>query len=83
MPPLRRIGLYLEAIVFTVLVPGAVVFWLPDAIFDERTLALPAPWSIAQFLAFPSLCCSVATLRSSDRAPVRGAQPPAQVRARV
>jgi len=50
MSALRRIGLYLEAIVFTVLVSGAVLFWLPDAIFDARTLALPASWSVAQFL---------------------------------
>jgi protein-S-isoprenylcysteine O-methyltransferase Ste14 len=51
MSSLRRIGLFLETIVFTVLVPGTVVFWLPGAILDERKLAFPASWSVVQFAA--------------------------------
>lgn len=48
---LRRIGLFGETIVFTVLVPGTVVFWLPGLILDDRKLAWPVSWSIAQFAA--------------------------------
>jgi len=47
----RRIGLFLETIIFTVLVPGTVVFWLPGVILDSGRLALPASWSVAQFVA--------------------------------
>src|SRR5437867_2704446 len=56
----RRTGLFLETIVFTVLVPGTVAFWLPPLILDERRLALPAPWSAAQFAALIPLTLGAA-----------------------
>ena len=51
MGPWRRIGLLLEAILFTVLVPGTVAFWLPPLILDGRRLLMPRSWSTAQFVA--------------------------------
>jgi protein-S-isoprenylcysteine O-methyltransferase Ste14 len=51
MSVMRRVGLFLETIIFTVLVPGTVAFWLPDAILDSRKLELPASWSVPQFVA--------------------------------
>ena len=47
----RRIGLFLETIVFTVFVPGVVAFWLPMVVLDDRRLALPVSWSVARFVA--------------------------------
>ncbi|MGH7627775.1 MAG: hypothetical protein ACREOJ_20965, partial [Gemmatimonadaceae bacterium] len=51
MSSLRRIGLFVETIAFTVFVPGTVAFWFPDAILGSRELALPASWSVPQFVA--------------------------------
>jgi len=48
---LRRVVLFLETIVFTLAVPGAVAFWLPGVILDQRRLGLPPAWSIPQFVA--------------------------------
>lgn len=48
---LRRVGLFLETIVFTLLVPGMVAFWLPSLILDQRRLAWTPSWSILQFVA--------------------------------
>lgn len=55
MSAIRRIGLFVETIVFTILVPGTVAFWLPDAIFDAPTLAPPASWSVARVVALVPL----------------------------
>src|SRR5262245_29417705 len=55
MSILRRIGLFLETIVFTVLVPGTVAFWLPRIILDSARLRPPASWSVAQFAALVPL----------------------------
>jgi protein-S-isoprenylcysteine O-methyltransferase Ste14 len=60
MSGLRRIGLFLETIAFTVLVPGTVVFWLPGVILDSRKLRLPASWSAAQFAALLPLALGAA-----------------------
>jgi protein-S-isoprenylcysteine O-methyltransferase Ste14 len=48
---LRRIGLFVEAIAFTMLVPVVVAFWLPRAFLDERRLTWPVSWSAVQFAA--------------------------------
>ena len=47
----RRIGLFLEAILFTFLVPGTVAFWLPQWIFDSARLRPSTPWSALQYAA--------------------------------
>jgi protein-S-isoprenylcysteine O-methyltransferase Ste14 len=51
----RRIGLFLEAIAFTVLVPGVVAFWLPRAFLDDRRLTWAVSWSAVQFAALVPL----------------------------
>ena len=44
----------LEAVAFTILVPGTVAFWLPRVILDRTRLAWPSTWSGAQLAAlFP------------------------------
>src|SRR5262245_37236811 len=55
MSILRRVGLFLETIVFTALVPGTVAFWLPRIILDSARLRLSASWSAAQFAALVPL----------------------------
>src|SRR5215831_17814599 len=55
MSILRRIGLFFETIVFTVLVPGTVAFWLPRIILDSGRIRLPASWSVAQLAALVPL----------------------------
>jgi len=60
MSPLRRVGLALETIVFTILVPGTVAFWLPPLVLDRRRLALPSSWSIAQIVAVLPLALGAA-----------------------
>jgi protein-S-isoprenylcysteine O-methyltransferase Ste14 len=52
---LRRVGLLVEAVGFTVLVPGTVAFWLPRVILDRARLAMPASWSVVQFVALVPL----------------------------
>jgi protein-S-isoprenylcysteine O-methyltransferase Ste14 len=56
----RRVGLFLETIAFTILVPGTVAFWLPQLVLDERRLALPASLSAAQYLALVPLALGAA-----------------------
>lgn len=56
----RRIGLFLETIVFTVFVPGVVAFWLPMVVLDDHRLALPVSWSVAQFVALLPLALGAA-----------------------
>jgi len=56
----RRAALILEAIVFTIVVPGTVAFWLPLAILDRSRLTLPASWSLAQFVALVPLTVGAA-----------------------
>jgi protein-S-isoprenylcysteine O-methyltransferase Ste14 len=56
----RRLILFLETIVFTILVPGTVAFWLPRAILDPRRLTMPPSWSVAQFLALLPLAIGAA-----------------------
>jgi protein-S-isoprenylcysteine O-methyltransferase Ste14 len=64
MSVLRGIGLALESILFTILVPGAVAFWLPPVFLDRIRLALPAGWSITQTLALiPLVLGAVVYLR--------------------
>ena len=48
---LRRVGLVLETILFTIVVPGAVALWIPRLILDDTRLKLPASWSVPQYLA--------------------------------
>ena len=52
---MRRVALVLEAIVFTIVVPGTVAFWLPLAILDASRFVLPPSWSLAQFVALMPL----------------------------
>jgi protein-S-isoprenylcysteine O-methyltransferase Ste14 len=56
----RRVALVLEAIVFTIVVPGTVAFWLPLAILDSSRMALPASRSLAQFAALVPLAVGAA-----------------------
>jgi len=54
-PSWRRIGLFLEVIAFTLLVPGTVAFWLPLALLDSTKVVFPARWSLIHFLALGPL----------------------------
>jgi protein-S-isoprenylcysteine O-methyltransferase Ste14 len=56
----RRVGLFLEAVLFTIVVPGTVAFWLPDAILDSTKMVFPTSWSIAQFAALVPLAVGTA-----------------------
>lgn len=60
MSPWRRVALLVEIVLFTVLVPGTVAFWLPRAIFGTRRLALPATWGAAQLAALLPLALGAA-----------------------
>ena len=51
MSILRRIDLFLETIVFTVLITGTVAFCLPRIILDSARLRLPTSWPVAQLAA--------------------------------
>ena len=48
---LRRFALFLETIVFTIVVPGTVAFWLPGMILDSSRLVILRPWSVSQYVA--------------------------------
>lgn len=56
----RRIGLFLEAIAFTIIVPGTVAFWLPFAVLDAARLVMPSKWSVVQFAALVPLAIGAA-----------------------
>jgi protein-S-isoprenylcysteine O-methyltransferase Ste14 len=56
----RRIGLVIEAIVFTILVPGAVAFWLPLVVLDATKLVVLRAWSVEQFVALVPLTVGAA-----------------------
>jgi protein-S-isoprenylcysteine O-methyltransferase Ste14 len=56
----RRVGLFLEEIVFTILVPGRIAFWLPLGAFDRARFALPPTWSIVQYVALGPLAVGAA-----------------------
>jgi protein-S-isoprenylcysteine O-methyltransferase Ste14 len=76
----RRAGLALETIVFTILVPGTVAFWLPPLILDARRLALPPAWSAAQFAALlPLLLGAAIYLRCLWEFATRGRGIPAPI----
>src|SRR5690349_22548193 len=60
MSLLRRILLTVEAVVFTLVVPMTVAFWLPRVILDPRRLAVPERWSLPQFLALVPLAVGAA-----------------------
>ena len=51
----RRISLFIEALAFTVLVPGTIAFWLPLVVLDASKLVVPRAWSVAQFWALVPL----------------------------
>ena len=77
---LRRIGLFIETIVFTVVVPGAVVFWLPALLLDARRLTWPASWSVVQLAALLALGLGTAIyLRCVWEFAVRGRGIPAPI----
>ena len=57
---MRRIALVLEAIAFTVLVPGTVAFWLPFAILDRSRIVMPASSSAVHFAALVPLILGAA-----------------------
>jgi protein-S-isoprenylcysteine O-methyltransferase Ste14 len=56
----RRVVLLLETIVFSILVPGTVAFWLPPVILDRARLGFPRSWSILQFAALVPLALGAA-----------------------
>jgi protein-S-isoprenylcysteine O-methyltransferase Ste14 len=60
MSSLRRIGLVLETILFTVLVPGTVAFWLPEAILDLKKPVMLGSWSVARVSALVPLALGAA-----------------------
>jgi len=47
----RRVALFAEAVLFSVIVPGTVAFWLPPLVLDRTRFAWPASWSITQWAA--------------------------------
>ena len=55
MTTLRRAALFVETIIFTLLVPGTVAFWLPELILDSARLTIPSHWGFAQIAAIPLL----------------------------
>ena len=62
MSPLRRAALFLEALLFTIVVPGTVAFWLPPVILDRARFHMPplATWSATQYLALAPLALGLA-----------------------
>ena len=56
----RRTGLFIEAIVFTIIVPGTIAFWLPPIVLDASRFVVPRSWSIAQFAALVPLAIGAA-----------------------
>jgi protein-S-isoprenylcysteine O-methyltransferase Ste14 len=76
----RRVTLFLETVLFTVLVPGTVAFWLPRAILDARRLVMPSPWSAVQLVALIPLALGAAVyLRCVWEFATRGRGIPAPV----
>jgi len=53
---LRRAVLFLETIVFTILIPGTVTLWIPNALLSPAERALPTAWGATQFAAMLPLC---------------------------
>jgi protein-S-isoprenylcysteine O-methyltransferase Ste14 len=60
MRRVRAIGLLLEDVVFTIVVPGSIVFWLPRIILNSERLRWPVSWSWVQFLALIPLALGIA-----------------------
>ena len=56
----RRVALFMETVLFTILVPGTVAFWLPPLLLDKRRLTMPPSWSTAQFVALIPLALGAA-----------------------
>src|SRR5690349_7832032 len=56
----RRVALFAEAVLFSVIVPGTVAFWLPPLVLDRTRFAWPASWSIAQWAALIPLALGFA-----------------------
>ena len=56
----RRVALFAEAVLFSVIVPGSVAFWLPALVLDQTRFALPASWSAAQWAALIPLALGFA-----------------------
>jgi protein-S-isoprenylcysteine O-methyltransferase Ste14 len=48
---LRSAGLFMESVIFTIVVPGSVTVLIPSLILGPEGRALPRPWSLFQFAA--------------------------------
>ena len=56
----RNALLFLETIIFTVVVPGAVTFWIPRDLFGMWGETRPAPWSLRHVAALLPLTVGLA-----------------------
>jgi protein-S-isoprenylcysteine O-methyltransferase Ste14 len=56
----RSVLLFLEALVFSVIVPGAVVYWIPRDALDLWGETSPHPWSVWQAMAVVPLALGLA-----------------------
>jgi protein-S-isoprenylcysteine O-methyltransferase Ste14 len=56
----RRAALYLEGVLFSILVPGTVAFWLPRVVLDRARFAVRTTWSVTQFAALVPLSLGAA-----------------------
>lgn len=56
----RRAALFAEAVLFSIVVPGTVAFWLPPLILDRTRFVWPATWSTAQWVALTPLAVGFA-----------------------
>lgn len=56
----RRVALFAEAVLFSIIVPGSVAFWLPPLILDRSRFVWPATWSAAEWAALIPLAVGFA-----------------------
>lgn len=57
---LRSVGLFLETIIFTIIVPGTVTVVIPSVILGPEGRILPRPWVLSQFVALIPLTVGAA-----------------------
>src|SRR5262245_31717525 len=57
---LRDVGLFFETIAFSVVVPGAVTYWIPRDVLDLWPESIPSPESIRHFISVVPLALGLA-----------------------